>query len=89
VLSERQKWGLVAGLAGAVGAFAVRHSLEAAWEAVVGEPPPKRPSALDVPWRSAIAWTMATGTLIGLGRLLALRGAAEVWERVRGDKPPL
>ena len=89
MLSERQQWALVAGAAGALGAFAVRNGLESAWKLAVGDDPPKNPAARDVPWRHAIMWTVATGVLIGLGRLLAERGAAAAWDNYQGRKPPL
>jgi len=86
VLSERQQWALVAGVAGTLGAFAVRSGLEMAWKAAVGNDPPRNPAARDVPWRHAIAWTVATGVLIGLGRLLAERAAAGAWDRYQGRR---
>lgn len=89
MLSERQKWGLVAGAAGALGAFAVRNGLEQAWKAAMGDEPPKNPAAHDVPWRDAILWTVATGVVIGLGRLFAERAAVSMWDRYTGHKPPL
>jgi hypothetical protein len=89
VLSERQQWGLLAGAAGALGAFAVRNGLESAWKLALGDEPPKNPAARDVPWRHAIMWTVATGVLIGLGRLLAERAAAAAWDNYQGRKPPL
>jgi hypothetical protein len=79
---------MVAGMAGALGAFAMRNSLEKAWQLAVGTDPPRNPAARDVPWKHAIIWTVATGVLIGLGRLLAERGAAEVWNRYQGRMPP-
>jgi hypothetical protein len=89
VLSERQQWAVVGGLAGALGAFAMRNGLETAWKLAVGDDPPKNPAARDVPWRHAILWTVATGVLIGLGRMLAERAAAEAWDRYQGRTPPV
>lgn len=76
-------------MAGTLGAFAVRSGLETAWKLAVHDDPPKNPAARDVPWRHAIMWTVATGMLIGLGRLLAERAAAGVWDRYQGRMPPL
>lgn len=89
MLSERQKWTLVAGVAGTLGAFAVRSGLETAWKVTVGADPPKNPASREVPWRHAILWTVATGVLIGLGRMLAERAAAGAWDRYQGKQPPV
>ena len=87
MLSKRQQWALVAGAAGTLGAYAMRSGLEAAWKLAVGDAPPKNPAARDVSWRHAIMWTVATGVLIGLGRVLAQRAAAEAWDRYQDRRP--
>lgn len=89
MLTKQQKWGLVSGAAGAFGAFVVRNGLETAWKAAMGDDPPKNPAARDVPWRDAILWTVATGVVIGLGRLIAERSAATAWDRYTGRMPPV
>lgn len=89
-MNDRQKWTLVATAAGAFGAFAVRNGLEKAWKvAHAGEDPPKNPASWDVSWRDAILWTVATGVVIGLGRLIAERSAATAWNRFTGQLPPV
>lgn len=89
MLTDRQKWGLVAGTAGAFGAFVTRSGLETAWKLTMGDDPPKNPAARDVPWRDAILWTVATGVVIGLGRLIAERAAVSAWDRATGRMPPV
>lgn len=76
-------------MAGTMGAFAVRRGLETAWKVAVGGDPPRNPAAREVPWRHAIMWTVATGVLIGLGRMLAERAAASAWDRYQGRRPPM
>jgi hypothetical protein len=82
-------WTAVATGAGALGMMAVRTGLDHAWRYAKEEDPPENPAASDVDWRDAIAWTLATSIVIGLGRLFALRGAAAGWTRFTGEAPPL
>lgn len=89
MLTEKQKWALVSSAAGALGAFVVRGGLEQAWKAATGEHPPKNPAARDVSWRDAIVWTVATGALIGLGRLVAERAVTSAWDNYKGRLPPM
>jgi hypothetical protein len=82
-------WMALASGAGALGMMAVRQGLNQAWRFAKEEDPPENPASSDVDWRDAIAWTLATSIVIGLGRLLALRGAAAGWTRFTGEAPPL
>jgi hypothetical protein len=87
--SRKYVWFAVATGAGALGAFLVRQGLNQAWKLAREEDPPENPAAWDVDWRDAVAWTLATGVVVGLGRLFALRGAAAGWHRLTGEHPPL
>lgn len=88
-VDDRTAWAAFAAGAAMLGGVAVRQGLQQAWKLAKQEDPPLDPSASDVPWRDAIIWTVATGALVGLGRLIARRGAAAGWERLTGGAPPV
>lgn len=88
-VDDRAAWTAFAATAAMFGGAAVRQGLHQAWKLAKHEDPPLDPTARDVPWRDAIIWTVATGALVGLGRLIARRGAAAWWERLTGDEPPV
>ena len=86
--SKKALWLALVSSAGALGTMAVRQGLNQAWRFAKEEDPPADPASTDVDWRDAIAWTLATSIVIGLGRLFALRGAAAGWTRFTGEAPP-
>ena len=88
---DKQKagWLLFVGGAAALGSFLTRQSLNQAWRLAYKEDPPQDPSAWDVEWKDAVVWTLATSVVVGMGRLLARRGAAAGWERLTGERPPI
>ncbi len=47
------------------------------YELVAREEPPKNPADPAVAWKSAIAWTMVSGAIGGLGRVVARRLLAD------------
>jgi hypothetical protein len=87
-VEKQTAWVVVAAGAATFGGMAIRKGLEQAWKLAMHEDPPLDPSARHVAWREAILWTVATGVGIGLGRLIARRGAAAGWERLTGESPP-
>jgi hypothetical protein len=87
VFEEKNVWNAVALAAAAATGVAVRNALELAWESVRGDEPPENPAARSVSWGDALAWTLVTGVAVGLGRLLAQRGAAAGWKSVKGRYP--
>lgn len=88
MITKKHTWLLVAGGAAAVGSIAVKAGLNKAWKLAMDDDPPQDPTAWDVEWRDAIAWTVATGVVMGLAGLLARRGAAAGWHRFTGERPP-
>jgi hypothetical protein len=88
-MRNRTVWLAVAAGAAMVGETVVRQGLNQAWKLATHEDPPEDASSWDVEWREAIAWTVATGVIVGLGRLLARRGAAAGWQRFVGHSPPV
>jgi hypothetical protein len=71
-----------------LGGVIVRQGLERGWKLAMHDDPPLDPSSREVSWRDAILWTIASGVAMGLGRLIARRGAAAGWERLTGEAPP-
>jgi hypothetical protein len=88
-MKEEHKWLIVSTVAAAAAGFVVRNGIELGWKLARGEDPPKNPASHDVAWADAIAWTVTVGVCMGLGRLLAERGAASGWKRFKGELPPL
>jgi hypothetical protein len=81
-------WKALAMLASVGAAIAARNAASAAWEKRTGHEPPMNPADPETDWSEAIAWTLVTGALVGVARLVARRGAAKVWEKVEGELPP-
>ena len=86
--SKKAMWALVGAGAGlAAGAVADR-ALDAGWRAVKDEDPPTDAGLSGVSWPTAILWTAASATVVGLAQLAARRGAAVGWKKATGRKPP-
>lgn len=84
---EEQIWNLVALGSAIAASMAVRQGLQAGWKVWKDEEPPSNPAANSVSWGEALTWTVAVGAAVGLGRLLAERGAAAGWRKARGHFP--
>lgn len=87
LMDDDRAWSMVAVASAALAAVATRNILEAVWEKVNRREPPKNPAARSTDWSEAILWTVASGVAVGVMRLLAQRGAAAGWKKVRGRYP--
>jgi hypothetical protein len=87
-VQKKAMWLAVASGATALTGAAVRRSLDRAWRFAMDAEPPDNPAHRSVSWREAVLWTVATGVVIGLGQLLARRGAAAGWHALTGEDPP-
>lgn len=87
MIGEEHMWNIVAMGSAALAAIAIRNLLETGWEVVKHDEPPKNPAARSVDWGDALAWSIATGVAMGVGRMLAQRGAAAGWNRMKGHYP--
>lgn len=85
---EKTVWKLAATGAAVLASIAVRNVLMAVWRSVVKTEPPNNPADPATSWGEAIAWTAATGLVIGVARMAASRGAAAGWRRATGNLPP-
>lgn len=81
-------WKAAATLASIGAAVAARKAVTSVWEKQVGSEPPMNPADPQTDWVEALGWTVATGVLVGVARLVARRGAATVWQRIDGQLPP-
>jgi hypothetical protein len=76
-------------LVSALGAAALAKKLiDKAWTVSTGKKPPENPADPDVQLGEAIAWAVASGTAVGLARMLAQRRAASYYTRSTGHLPP-
>lgn len=87
MIDEDRAWNMVALVSAGLAGIAVRNLLESGWEKMKRDEPPQNPAARSVDWGEALSWTVATGVAVGVGRLLAQRGAAAGWKKVRGRYP--
>lgn len=85
---EKTVWKLAATGAAVVASIAVRNALMAAWRTVMKNEPPNNPADPATNWGEAIAWTAATGLVVGVARMVASRGAAAGWQKATGNLPP-
>lgn len=87
MFDDEKAWNVVALVSAALAGIAVRNLLESGWEMVKHDEPPQNPAARSVGWSDALAWTVASGVMVAVGRLLAQRGAAAGWKKVKGHYP--
>lgn len=86
-LGEERVWDMVALGSAALAGVAIRQALQGGWKLLKRDEPPTNPAARSVGWPDALAWTLAVGAAVGVGRMLAERGAAAGWRKVRGRYP--
>ncbi|GAA4689218.1 DUF4235 domain-containing protein [Nocardioides nanhaiensis] len=87
--SDSSKIWSVFSLVAAVGAGTVaKKGVTASWKAATGKNPPANPADPDVDIWEAVAWAVASGTLIALARMLATRKAANYYAKSTGHLPP-
>ena len=86
--AEKLSWTLLSTVAAVGAAAVVRKVTTAVWTQLRPDPPPQNPADPATEWGEALAWTAATGLLVGVARMLANRGAAGVWSKAVGTTPP-
>jgi len=64
-----------------------KKALDGGWKAATGKQPPENPADPDVDLREAIAWAVASGTLVALAKMLATRKAANYYLKSTGHLP--
>ena len=87
-LSRETQWKLLATGAAIIAGVTARSALRAGWRNWKHEEPTFNPASHETAWSDAVIWAVATGAAVGLARLVARRGAAAGWQRIRGTLPP-
>ena len=87
LMDDERTWQIVAVGSAALAGIAARNIMQTGWKLARHEDPPDNPAARSVSWTDAILWTVGTGMVVGLTRMLAERGAAAGWKRLRGRYP--
>ena len=76
-------------LVSALGAAALaKKAIDKSWTVATGKKPPENPADPDVDIWEAVAWAVASGTAVGVARMLAQRRAASYYVRSTGHLPP-
>lgn len=88
LIVKKYGWKTITHALGALTGFATQRFLEVLWTGIRGSTPPKVPADRRLPWPDAVSWAVATGVGVGVGRLLAVRTAAAVWEAAVHEPPP-
>lgn len=86
-VTEERAWDTIALASSVLAGIAVRQALQTGWKVMKRDEPPTNPAARSVDWSDALVWTLAVGAAVGVGRMLAERGAAAGWRKVRGTYP--
>ena len=86
-MDDETAWQVVAVGSAALAGIGARSLMQSGWKLFRGSEPPENPAARSVDWSEALMWSVGTGVLVGLTRLLAERGAASGWRKVRGRYP--
>lgn len=81
-------WTVFSAVSAIVAAAAAKKVLNSGWRAATGKNPPVNPADPDVDVWEALAWAAASGTIIGVARMLAVRRAASYYVRSTGKLPP-
>ncbi len=80
-------WRAVGTVSGIIAGAATRRLLLAVWQRTTGREPPSNPASRRTTWAEALAWAAASGVAMGVGRLIAQRGAAGAWKAATGSYP--
>lgn len=81
-------WKLFGVGSGLVATRLSRKVMTTAWTKTRGGQPPRNPAAPGTSWSEALAWAIASSVAVAITRLVANRGAAQVWKKTTGSLPP-
>ena len=81
-------WKALGMASGVAAATATRTLLRAGWRRARGGNPPNNPASHSTTWVEALVWAASSGVALGVARVVAQRGAAEVWKARTGSYPP-
>lgn len=86
--AEKTAWKVGGTAAALLAGVVARKAMMAAWRATKHNDPPSNPASRTTTWPEALSWAVASGVGMAVARLIAMRGAAAGWEKVRGALPP-
>ncbi|MCL2542275.1 MAG: DUF4235 domain-containing protein [Nocardioidaceae bacterium] len=81
-------WSLMAVVSGVGGGIVAKKLLNVGWKAATGKQPPENPADPDVQVAEAVAWAVASGTVVALIKMLLQRRAANYYLKSTGELPP-
>ena len=81
-------WTAVAAGAGYAASKGTQLLMNKSYERTRGKRPPRDPMARRTSWAKVIGWSVATAVVVGLAQVAAQRGAASLFERATGHRPP-
>ena len=85
---RRLAWAAIAAGAGYAASRGTEMLLDKSFEKARGKKPPQDPLARGTSWPKVIGWSLATAAVVALAQLGAQRGAASLFERATGHRPP-
>ena len=86
--NRRLAWTAVAAGAGYAASRGTELLLNKSYEKARGKKAPVDPLARGTSWPTVIAWSAATAIVVALAQVAAQRGAAGLFERATGHRPP-
>jgi hypothetical protein len=86
-MDQKLAWKAVGAASGFAAGALTRKVLTAAWQRKTGEAPPANPASPRTTWLQALTWAATSGIALAISRLVAQRGAAEVWRARTGSYP--
>ena len=81
-------WSAVAAGAGFAASRGTSMLLDKSYEKARGKKAPRDPMARRTSWPAVIGWSIAGAVVVTLVQLAAQRGAASLFERATGHRPP-
>jgi Protein of unknown function (DUF4235) len=86
--NRRLAWTAAAAGAGYAASKGTELLLNRSFEKARGKKPPVDPLARGTSWPKVVAWSVATAVIVAVAQVAAQRGAAGLFERATGHRPP-
>ncbi len=81
-------WSIMSLAATLGGAALAKKGVDAGWKAATGKQPPENPADPDIDLWEAVAWAVASGTVVALVKMGLQRRAANYYAKSTGHLPP-
>ncbi|MBA2707903.1 MAG: DUF4235 domain-containing protein [Gemmatimonadaceae bacterium] len=86
--TRKAAWMIVGAASAMLAKALIERGMETGWRAFTDDDAPDEPESPDTSWKDALLWTAASALAVGVGQLVAKRGAAIGWEHATGKEPP-